>query len=45
VRLLYEGLAEVVNQHRPSSGVLLAALELLRHQAVTPLLRRMEIED
>lgn len=44
VQLLHAGLAEVVNRQRPSSAVLIAALELMKHQALRPLVLRLELE-
>jgi hypothetical protein len=43
-RALHDDLAEVVNRHQASPETVLMALELLRHQALAPRLRQLELE-
>ena len=43
-RLLHDHLAEVINAHGASPETVLMALELLRHQALAPRLRQLELE-
>ena len=43
-RRLHDDLAEVINAHGASPETVLMALELLRHQALAPRLRQIEME-
>ena len=43
-RFLHDDLAEVINRHGASPETVLMALELLRHQALAPRLRQIEME-
>ena len=43
-RRLHDDLAEVINAHAASPETVLMALELLRHQALAPRLRQIEME-
>ena len=43
-RLLHDDLAEVINRHGASPETVLMALDLLRHQALAPRLRQLELE-
>ena len=43
-RRLHDDIAEVINDHAASPETVLMALELLRHQALAPRLRQIEME-
>ncbi|MCE9635821.1 MAG: hypothetical protein K8T90_08960 [Planctomycetes bacterium] len=43
-RRLHDDLAEVINAHGESPETVLMALDLLRHQALAPRLRQLELE-
>lgn len=43
-RRLHDDLAEVINAHAASPETVLMALALLRHQAIAPRLRQIEME-
>lgn len=43
-RRLHDDLAEVINHHAAAPETVLMALELLRHQALAPRLRQIEME-